>query len=80
MTSLTDQLRAFLPSSISRQCRVAGYDSQTLTIVADNSSVATRLRYEEPRILPRLRQIGDFSHIRRWKIESAGTPETPADQ
>jgi len=71
LDDLTEELRAFLPAQIAHQCRVAGHNGNTLIVLADNASIATRLQYLQGDTLPRLRQISDFAEIEAIKVNAS---------
>ena len=71
--SWTEQLRAVLPPAIAPHCSVANVKAGRLTIHVVNSSWATRLRFELPKVEPALRSLGDFAEVTEIRIR-AGAP------
>ena len=59
----TDEVSELLPAPLDKACRVAGIQGTSLVIVCDNAAVATRLRFEAPQILPKLRALSHFAHV-----------------
>lgn len=69
--SWTEQLRAVLPPAIAPHCSVGDMDGRRLTIHVVDSSWATRLRFELPKIEPALRALGDFAAVEEIRIRTA---------
>ncbi len=55
LQQLNDQLQAFLEPSLAAHCQVANLRDGCLVIMADSAAWATRLRYDFPDLLSRLR-------------------------
>ena len=68
--SWTEQLRAVLPAAIAPHCSVASIEAGRLTIHVVDSSWATRLRFELPKVEPALRALGDFADVTEIRIRS----------
>ena len=68
--SWTEQLRAVLPPAIAPHCSVANVDAGRLTIHVADSSWATRLRFELPKVEPALRSLGDFADVTEIRIRT----------
>ena len=68
--SWTEQLRAVLPPAIAPHCSVANIDAGRMTIHVVDSSWATRLRFELPRVEPALRALGDFADVEEIRIRT----------
>ena len=71
--SWTEQLRAVLPPAIAPHCSVANVEGRRLTIHVVDSSWATRLRFELPKVEPALRSLGDFADVSEIRIRT-GAP------
>ena len=69
--SWTEQLRAVLPPSIAPHCRVANIRGTRLTIQVVDSSWATRLRFELPKVTQALTALEDFAGVEEIKIRAA---------
>lgn len=68
--SWTEQLRAVVPPAIAPHCSVASISGRRLTIHVVDSSWATRLRFELPKVEPALRSLRDFADIEDIRIQS----------
>ena len=68
--SWTEQLRAVLPPAIAPHCSVANVKAGRLTIHVVDSSWATRLRFELPKVEPALRSLGDFADVTEIRIRT----------
>jgi hypothetical protein len=64
----TATLRALLPDSMARDCRVTELRGTTLTIACRNNGSATRLRFMVPELLPALRELGDFRGVQDIRV------------
>ena len=69
--SWTEQLRAVLPPAIAPHCSVGDMDGARLTIHVVDSSWATRLRFELPKVEPALRALEDFAAVEEIRIRTA---------
>lgn len=69
--SWTEQLRAVLPPAIAPHCSVGDLERGRLTIHVVDSSWATRLRFELPKVEPALRALGDFAGVEEIRIRTA---------
>ena len=69
--SWTEQLRAVLPPAIAPHCSVANVRGRRMTIHVVDSSWATRLRFELPKVEPALRSLGDFANVEEIRIRIA---------
>ena len=67
----TASLRALLPDSMARDCRVTDVRGSTLTITCRNTGSATRLRFMAPELLPALRELGDFRAVHEIRVRVA---------
>jgi len=56
----TSQLRAVLPESLARDCRVMDVRGPVVIVVCGNSGTATRLRFIAPEVVIQLAQLADF--------------------
>ena len=68
--SWTEQLRAVLPPAIAPHCSVGNIEAGRLTIHVVDSSWATRLRFELPKVAPALRSLGDFADVTEIRIRT----------
>ena len=68
--SWTEQLRAVLPPAIAPHCGVANIEAGRMTIHVVDSSWATRLRFELPRVEPALRALADFADVEEIRIRT----------
>ena len=69
--SWTEQLRAVLPASIAPHCRVANIRDGRLTILVVDSSWATRLRFELPKVEAALKGLEDFAGVDEIRIRTS---------
>lgn len=59
-----------LPPAIAPHCSVANVKGGRLTIHVVDSSWATRLRFELPKVEPALRSLGDFADVTEIRIRT----------
>ena len=69
--SWTEQLRAVLPPAIAPHCSVANLQAGRLTIHVVDSSWATRLRLEIPKVEVALRSLQDFADVDEIRIRAS---------
>ena len=67
-TVWTETLRALLPPTLARDCRVTELKGPVLTIACRNASTATRLRFMTPDLLVALRDLGDFRLVQSIRV------------
>lgn len=67
----TAELQALLPPTLRRGVRVTDIRGPNLTVVCRNASIATRLRFLRPELLPRLQALGHFADTADIKIRVA---------
>ena len=68
--SWTRQLRALLPSAQAAHYDVANLRHDRLVVHASNASWATRLKFQVPHLLPKLRQLRDFANVESVRIRA----------
>jgi hypothetical protein len=61
---LNQSLSAILESKLAKHCQIANFENGALTIVADNSSWAARIRYMAPDLMKKLRPRPEFSELK----------------
>ena len=63
-------LQDTLPYHWGKRCQTVNLDQSILTVQVPNARLATRLRYETPKLLEKLRMISGCSDINRikWKV------------
>lgn len=71
--SLTDQLRAVLGGEDAGRYAVARLDGTLLVVQARSASWATRLRFQAPELLPRLRRLKDFAAVEEIRVRTSAT-------
>lgn len=71
--SLTDQLRALLRREEAAHYAVARLDGALLVVQARSASWATKLRFQAPQLLPRLRRLKDFAAVEEIRVRTAAT-------
>jgi len=64
----THQLRAVLPASLARDCRVMDVRGPVVIVVCGNSGTATRLRFIAPEVVAQLAQLADFRATQTLQI------------
>jgi hypothetical protein len=69
----TAELRALLPDTIARECRVTGLSGTTLDIVCRSAAAATKLRFMTPKLLPRLTGLQDYRQLTEIRIRVAAS-------
>ena len=75
---LTLSIRMQLPGDLANHCWVAGIDNRTLTIVTDDPSRASIIRFQQLEILKLLNSENDkILHILSVKLSSLAARGTP---
>ena len=69
----TDQLRAVLPETIAKECRVTDIQGPVVVVICRSAGAATRLRFMAPELVDRLRQLADFRNAQSLKIKVVAT-------
>ncbi len=64
----TAEVRALLPESIRKACRVIDSTPPTLKIACRNASVATRLRFLETELLEQLSSLPQYAQISKLSV------------
>ncbi|MFK7912909.1 MAG: DciA family protein [Pseudomonadales bacterium] len=59
----TAELGALLPATLVKGVSVTDIKGRYLTVSCRNASIATRLRFQVPELLPRLRALGHFAEV-----------------
>ncbi len=67
----TSELGALLPPTLARGVKVTALRGSDLTVVCRNASIATRLRFMRPELLPALRHLSHFAGITEMKVRVA---------
>ncbi len=67
----TAELQALLPPTLGRGVKVTDIRGTELAVVCRNASIATRLRFMRPELLPPLRNLGHFAQVTQMKIRVA---------
>jgi|SRR5699024_2107133 len=62
---LQDLINQYLQPAARPHCRLATYQSGTLTLIVTDGHWATRLRYQQKRLLKQLQSIPEFSQVTR---------------
>lgn len=75
---LQSLINQYLQPAARAHCRLATYQAGTLVLIVSGGHWATRLRYQQKRLLEQLQNIPELSEIRRihFKVQ----PSTPAAQ
>lgn len=66
--SWTAGLRALLPESLQRDCRVTDIRAGNVSVVCNNAACATRLRFLAPELLSKLQDLADFRAATQMQI------------
>lgn len=76
---LQQLLNQFLQPALREHCHLATYQASILTLIVSNGHWATRLRYQEKRLLQQLQNAPEFSQLTRirFKVRPPMHPEQP---
>lgn len=76
---LQQLLNQFLQPAVREHCHLANYQAGTLTLIVTNGHWATRLRYQQKRLLQQLQSLAEFSEASRiqFKVRPPMQPEKP---
>lgn len=76
---LQQQLNQYLQPAAREHCRLASYQDGILTLIISNGHWATRLRYQQRRLLEQLQSLADFRDVTRiqFKVRPPQQPDTP---
>ncbi len=77
--NLQQLLNQFLQPAAREHCHLANYQAGTLTLIITNGHWATRLRYQQKRLLQQLQSLAEFSQASRiqFKVRPPMQPEKP---
>jgi len=77
---LQQLLNQYLQPAAREHCILASYQAGTLTLIVTNGHWATRLRYQQKRLLEQLQGIAEFNEISRiqFKVRPPMQSEQPA--
>ena len=77
--NLQQLLNQFLQPAAREHCHLANYQAGTLTLIVTNGHWATRLRYQQKRLLQQLQSLAEFSEASRiqFKVRPPMQPEKP---
>lgn len=79
----TDQLQnllnQFLQPAVREHCHLASFAAGTLTLIVTDGNWATRLRYQQKRLLKQLQDLPEFSQVSRiqFKVRPPLQPAKP---
>ena len=79
----TDQLQnllnQFLQPAVREHCHLASYQAGTLTLIVTDGHWATRLRYQQKRLLKQLQNLPEFNQVSRiqFKVRPPLQPAKP---
>ena len=65
------EFQALLPGTLAKGVRVTDIRGSNLTVTCRTASIATRLRFQIPELLPQLRALGHFAAVRDIRIRVA---------
>jgi len=66
--SLQSQVSEVLPEDCREYCHFVSYRKGLLKLQADSATWATRLRFQQPQVIQRLKQIKAFTDIEKIKV------------
>ena len=77
--NLQQLLNQFLQPAARDHCHLANYQAGTLTLIVTNGHWATRLRYQQKRLLQQLQGLPEFSEASRiqFKVRPPMQPDKP---
>lgn len=72
-------LNQYLQPAVRPYCRLATYQDGTLTLIVSDGHWATRLRYQQKRLLQQLQSVPEFNQLSRiqFKVRPPSQPNTP---
>lgn len=73
----------YLAPAAREQLQLGSYDNGVLTLVLAEAAWATRLRYQEARLLDQLRQHSEFTGLQRIRLKvrpASSAPETAEEE
>jgi hypothetical protein len=73
---LNKKFLTLLDKTLRNHCQIANLREDTLIIAAENASIATRLRYEAPALLTKLKLIPEFAELTSIQLYIAPKPLT----
>lgn len=78
----TGIFRSYLDAELAAHCYVSGIDAENLTIFVDSAAWATRLRFQIPQLLPKLRHANpvfvDVQNIRVKILSQQSIEQSPS--
>lgn len=80
LTVLQQHWEHVAPPSLRRGCRVTHLDQETLTVVADNGAIASKLRQMTPELAAELRGKGVEVTVIQVQVQVSAPPFKPARQ
>lgn len=82
LSQLQTLVHGYLAPAAREQLQLGSYENGVLTLVLAEAAWATRLRYQQDRLLGQLRQHPEFSSLQRiqLKIRPAGNAPEPAEK
>lgn len=76
---LTLALRALLDSELAPHCYISNIEEPLLSVYVDSAAWATRLRFQVPQLLPRLRQANPaFARVSNIRVSIVAQRHTAA--
>lgn len=69
LEQLQQQLNQCLQPAARAHCHLAAYQNNTLTLIVTDGLWATRLRYQQKRLLAQLQQLPEFSQVARLQFK-----------
>lgn len=76
---LQNLLNQFLQPAVREHCHLASFAAGTLTLIVTDGNWATRLRYQQKRLLKQLQDLPEFSQVSRiqFKVRPPLQPAKP---
>ena len=76
---LQNLLNQFLQPAVREHCHLASFAAGTLTLIVTDGNWATRLRYQQKRLLKQLQNLPEFSQVSRiqFKVRPPLQPAKP---
>ncbi len=69
----------YLAPAQREQLQLGGYDDGALTLVVADAAWATRLRYQQERLVQQLRQHAEFAGLQRIRLKIRPASDAPPD-
>lgn len=79
---LQELINQYLQPAARAHCRLANYQAGTLTLIVTDGHWATRLRYQQKRLLKQLQSVPEFSQVTRihFKVRPPVHVAQPAER